>query len=223
MRISLIIAACITSLSLHAQIWEFDLGGLAGSGLRGGNEPGVATPSPATGGELNQNFPGDFPSITYNVATRQLRVPIGWGSDNGFVDLTGTYSAWHIHGAVASNPGDDVNDYFTRNAPPLPYTFNVPQDQSTDGSRRTASIDQTFLLTDLTIGGNLYTVDQQVADLKAGRWYINVHSTPNYGGGEIRGQLLYVIPEPQHYAAIAGVALLGFAGYRKYRKTTQPA
>lgn len=28
------------------------------------------------------------------------------------------------------------------------------------------------------------------ADLKAGLWYVNVHSTPTYPGGEIRGQLL---------------------------------
>lgn len=29
---------------------------------------------------------------------------------------------------------------------------------------------------------------QQVADLAAGRWYVNIH-TPNHPGGEIRGQL----------------------------------
>ena len=28
------------------------------------------------------------------------------------------------------------------------------------------------------------------ADLKAGLWYVNVHSTPTYPGGEIRGQLI---------------------------------
>lgn len=30
----------------------------------------------------------------------------------------------------------------------------------------------------------------QEADLKAGLWYVNVHSTPTYPGGEIRGQLI---------------------------------
>lgn len=28
------------------------------------------------------------------------------------------------------------------------------------------------------------------ADLKAGVWYVNIHSTPTYPGGEIRGQLI---------------------------------
>jgi hypothetical protein len=30
----------------------------------------------------------------------------------------------------------------------------------------------------------------QEADLKAGLWYVNVHTTPTYPGGEIRGQLI---------------------------------
>lgn len=30
----------------------------------------------------------------------------------------------------------------------------------------------------------------QEADLKAGLWYVNVHTTPTYTGGEIRGQLI---------------------------------
>lgn len=49
---------------------------------------------------------------------------------------------------------------------------------------------------------------QNAADLLAGLWYANVHSTV-YPAGEIRGQLLPV-PEPSTYA-LAGVALLGAA------------
>lgn len=225
MRTALLLSAvCFASVQIHAQLWEFDLGGLGGSGLRGASEPGVAVPSTASGGELSQNYPGTFPSITYNPATKELRLPIGWGSENGFTDLTANYTAWHIHGPVASSPGDDVNDYMTRSTSPLPgYTFAVPNDQTGDGSRRDASFDTTLILHDVTLGGNLYSIAQQEQDLRDGRWYINVHSAGTYAGGEIRGQLLYVIPEPEHYAAFAGLSLLAFAGYRRFKRNAQPA
>jgi len=218
-------AACIASLTIQAQIWNFDLAGLGGPGLQGESEPNVATPSTASGGELAQNFPGDFPSISYNVATKQLRLPIGWGTDNGFTDLMAPFTAWHIHGPVASNPGDDVNDYFTRNASPLVgYTWVTPNDQAHfDGTRRDASFDALITLVDTTLGGSPYTVAQQEQDLKDGRWYVNVHSQGTYAAGEIRGQLLYVIPEPEHYVAIAGFALLAFAGYRRYKNAPAKA
>jgi Cu/Zn superoxide dismutase len=37
--------------------------------------------------------------------------------------------------------------------------------------------------------GSAVLTEAQVADILAGRWYINVH-TPNYPGGEIRGQVV---------------------------------
>ena len=217
-----ITAACVTSLTIQAQIWEFDLGGLAGPGLLGGNEPGQDPVSPASGGELHENFAGDFPSISYNVATRELRLPIAWGIENGYTDLTGNFTAWHIHGPVA---GEDLQDFMSGNASPLDpntYDYVTPRDQSEFGGTRSGSFDTTITLQDLTIGGNLYTVAQQQQDLRDGRWYINVHST-SYPGGEIRGQLLYVIPEPEHYAAMAGFALLAFAGYRRYKNAPAKA
>jgi hypothetical protein len=230
MKLLLLSAACSVTLPIHAQIWQFDLGGLAGSGLRGGNEPSVAIASPASGDELNKNFPSDFPSISYNTTTHELRLPIGWGSANSgpnaaYTDLTAPETVWHIHGPVASNPGDDVNDYFTRSTSPLPtYTYVTPNDQTGDGSRRSGSFDTTITLQDLTLNGSPYTVAQQEQDLRDGRWYVNVHSQGTYAGGEIRGQLLYVVPEPEQYAALAGLALVGFAGYRKLKKRcAQPA
>lgn len=38
------------------------------------------------------------------------------------------------------------------------------------------------------VQGQANLTPQQVADLAAGRWYVNLH-TPNFPGGEIRGQL----------------------------------
>ena len=34
------------------------------------------------------------------------------------------------------------------------------------------------------------TVAQQLEQLRSGRWYINIHTSPMFGGGEIRGQIL---------------------------------
>ncbi|MDX2005497.1 MAG: CHRD domain-containing protein [Meiothermus sp.] len=39
-----------------------------------------------------------------------------------------------------------------------------------------------------TISGTFTVTDQQIADLRAGLWYVNLHSSTNRGG-EIRGQL----------------------------------
>ena len=41
------------------------------------------------------------------------------------------------------------------------------------------------------ITGSAVLTDAQVADLKAGRWYINIHTAQN-PKGEIRGQVVHV-------------------------------
>jgi hypothetical protein len=44
--------------------------------------------------------------------------------------------------------------------------------------------------------------DQQIADLDAGLWYVNVHTTA-HSGGEIRGQInLLIAVEPQTWSAV---------------------
>jgi hypothetical protein len=39
------------------------------------------------------------------------------------------------------------------------------------------------------IKGSVVLTDAQIAELSAGRWYVNIHTAAN-GGGEIRGQVL---------------------------------
>ena len=51
--------------------------------------------------------------------------------------------------------------------------------------------------------GNAVLSIGQSADLQAGLWYVNIHTTV-YGGGEIRGQ---VVPEPASLALLAVGAL----------------
>jgi hypothetical protein len=76
-----------------------------------------------------------------------------------YQDLTTPLSATHFHGPSASSG----------NAPIL-----VPIATKLDRSG--------------TIEGKASVNEQQIQDMLAGRWYINVH-TPTHPSGEIRGQL----------------------------------
>ncbi len=63
------------------------------------------------------------------------------------------------------------------------------------------------------IGSTIISASEE-ADLLAGLWYLNVHTTA-FPGGEIRGQ---VVPEPTTaLLLLAGVAGLGYAGRRSLR------
>lgn len=62
--------------------------------------------------------------------------------------------------------------------------------------------------------GSASLSDQQISDLLAGLWYVNIHST-FAPGGEIRGQVLAVRPVPLPAAIwLFGAALLGLGSYR---------
>jgi hypothetical protein len=74
--------------------------------------------------------------------------------------LSGNASAGHIHGPAAVG----VNG---------PIIFNMAPAAATAGS---------------VIGATFAVTAQQVADLKAGLWYFNIHTAAN-SGGEIRGQI----------------------------------
>jgi len=69
----------------------------------------------------------------------------------------------------------------------------------------------------VVLAGPVSLTGQQITDLMAGDWYVNIHDSV-FPGGEIRGQLLLTsVPEPETYAAFAGVGLLGFAAWRRFR------
>src|SRR5947207_2637458 len=78
----------------RAAIIDISLQGTAGMGLLGGNE-NPAVVGGGSGGEIGSG-------ILFDNITLQLTVNIGWGSGNGFSDLTGTATAGHIHGPTTS-------------------------------------------------------------------------------------------------------------------------
>jgi hypothetical protein len=108
---------------------------------------------------------------------------------NWFVDwggLSGATTVAHFHGAAAPNQNAGVQvDFFAL------------------GGALNPSV------------GNVVINAGQAADLLAGLWYVNIHST-TFAGGEIRGQV-NVVPIPAA-AWLFGSALVGLVGVGRRKK-----
>lgn len=116
---------------------------------------------------------------------------------NTTLSLSGSYSgltspstAGHIHGASG----------------PFPATAGVRYGLDTLGIMSVGATSGTYSgsLNLADIGA--YTVTQQIADLNAGLWYLNIHNS-SFPGGEIRGAI-NVVPEPSTLA-ILGLGTTG--------------
>jgi hypothetical protein len=177
-KLLLLIGFGLTGLVINgrAATFDFDLRGVAGIGLLPGNEPGVLTGG--TGGEIGAG-------IFFDDATLNLTINVGWGSSQGFTDLSSAANNSHIHGPTAANFG--LN--FTQTAGVL---FNLTRSSN--------------LPTGGTIGQSFTLTPTQQADLFNGKYYLNIH-TVNNSGGELRG-FLVPVPEPSALALMA----LGLSG-----------
>lgn len=176
------LAMCVLSLTARAAIIQFDLQGQAGAGLLPGNETG-------TGGEIGAG-------ISFDDVTKMLTINVGWGTANGFTNLTGAASAAHVHGITASNAPAS----FLQNAG-VQFGLTLA-----DSSASAGYISSSYLLS-----------GAQETALFNGQLYINVHTATN-GAGEIRGQLI-AVPEPSAYAALLGIAVLGLALLARNRRS----
>ena len=182
--ISSSLAALALAASAQATIIDFDLTGIAGAGLLPGNEP-IA--SGGTGGEIGAG-------ISLDNITHLLTLNIGWGSSQGFTDLSSTASASHIHGPTASNNGAG----FTQTAGVL---FNLTRSSS-------AVTGGTFT------NGPITLTPAQETDLLNGKMYVNIH-TGNNGGGELRG---FLVPAPVPEPATAGLVAFGALALLRTRR-----
>lgn len=173
----------------HAALHFFRLEGKAGLGLLSGNENHA----------MNANFtPGSgglrASALVFDDVTRSLSINVGWGSANGFTDLSGNATVGHIHGPTTN--GGIAS--FTQNASVRYGLDNLA------GWNNSASS-----------GGFLGSVTINAGDVAAlfdGRFYINIHSAAN-GSGEIRGNIV-LIPAP---GAAACFGLAGLVALRRKR------
>ena len=163
---AIISASVVFALPANAEIILFDLQGTAGPGLLPGNENPATTGG--SGGEIGAG-------ISFDTISSMLTINIGWGSGNGFTDLTGNATGGHIHG-ITDNPA------------PASFTENKPVLIALDtlGGWNASATNGGF-------SGSVSLDATQATALQEGRLYINVH-TQAHGGGEIRGYL--VVPEP---------------------------
>lgn len=122
-------------------------------------------------------------------------VAMTYSLSGSFAGLTANASAAHIHRAAVGVAG--------------PVVYGLTISAATSGSLSgSGSLETKNLAFDSS-----YTPAEQIAELQAGLWYVNVHNAP-FPGGEIRGQLT-AVPEPGTYAIAFGAGLLGFALWRR--------
>jgi hypothetical protein len=171
----------------NAATIHFNLLGKGGAGLISTNENHAISGTAGSGGVVGAG-------IFYDDVTKVLTINIGWGSANGFSDLTGNASAGHIHGPTAS--GGTAS--FTENAGVI-FGFS-PHETWNPSATGGGVVGRTIVLS----AGN-------EADLLAGKYYINIHTGAN-SGGEIRGNLV-AIPEPT--VALLGLCSLGLLFNRR--------
>ena len=188
---TLIFTAAILSCSVsQAATIAFDLKGYSGFGLLAANETSASI-SLGWGGEIGAG-------ITFDDVTNVLTLNFGWGSANGFGNLTGTATAGHIHGSTASGGASA-------------FTQSAGVKYGLDGL---AGWNSSASAGGLTGAGNTVNIlAGDVTGLLNGQFYVNVHTSVN-GTGELRGNLVQAAPEPTSLGLMA-VSALGFLARRR--------
>jgi hypothetical protein len=158
----LLLAASLTS---QASLIHFELsppGTDVAVGLSPSNQVPAVTNSTGSGDTVSGG-------IVFNTDSNTLQFAIGYGSADGFTDLTGPPVGMHIHGPAPA--GQNAGILIDLG----PYNFPAPN--PTNGG---------------VIIGQLVVPSDLVSNLLAGLNYINIHTALN-PNGEIRGQLIVAV------------------------------
>jgi hypothetical protein len=175
-----------------------------------GNEPSPPFVTP-TNSITGLPRPTPFGTATFILNDAQTALSFFATINN--IDVTGTQTAdlndnlgnAHIHaGAAAAATFPVVWGFFG-----TPFNNNNPPDE-VNTPFTGGAVGGTFSGTwDLNVG-NGTTLGAQLANILAGRSYINFHTTQN-SGGEIRGPILFATTEPPATMLMAlGMLLMGY-------------
>ena len=200
-KLILSLALPLMASNAQAAIIYLNLIGTAGAGLLPGNEPGSIIGG--SGGEIAITT-----GITYDTDTRILDLTnVGWGSSQGFTDMSSLVTNQHIHATAGANGNDGLGNFTGTGG--VFFQLNRSTNAVTGGVFTNPVID----FDTATFGGTAAgTAALREAQLFDGKLYINVHTSTN-GGGEIRGFL--VVPEPS--TSILGAVAVGALAIRRRR------
>jgi len=179
LSVAVSVSLSVVATSASAAIINVDIVGKVGVGLLPGNENHGVT-NGGSGGEIGAG-------ITFDDVSKLLTLNFGWGSGNGFTNLTGGASMGHIHGITPS---------------PAPASF-FENTGVTIGLNMLPGWNNNF--SNGGFSGTVALNAAQEAALLSGSLYLNIHTNMN-PAGEIRGNL--VIPEPTTMLAIASMGAL---------------
>lgn len=139
------------------------------------------------------------------------------------IDFTGSQSAdpndnlavAHIHASATSVPG--VNGPVVFGFIGSPFNDLTPMDVIV--TPFASGVGATFSSIWNAAEGNNTTLTAQLGNILAGLGYLNFHTT-QFPGGEIRGQIIPAIPEPETYALmLAGLSALALLTRRQRRRS----
>jgi hypothetical protein len=180
----------------------------------------VAMPAVAQTTVYTANLTGpneDPPNSSPGIGTAMITINQDAGTmrvEESFSELTGNVSASHIH-CCTTTPHEGLAGVAT-----VSPTFTGFPSGGMAGD-----YDHTFNMLDASSynlpflnanGGTAQgAFDALVAGINDGRAYANIHTMPEFPGGEIRG-FLAPIPEPETYAMLlAGLAMVSMMAWRR--------
>ena len=189
--------------------------------LTNGQENPPAVPTLTTGGAR----PASFGTATFTIDDAMTQMSFFATIYN--IDVTGgqtldandNLTAAHLHAGPAVSPstnGPVVWGFFGS-----PFNNNNPNDNVVTAFA--SGVGGTFSGTWNLTEGNNTTFAAQLGNILAGRSYINFH-TVQFGGGEIRGNLVTAVPEPETLALLkAGGLLLAGRARQQHRRARAAA
>jgi hypothetical protein len=196
MKKTLPFAIAALTFSCPAAIIQFDLIGSGGPGMLFTSEPGVL--SGGSGGEI-------LGGISFDDVTKLLAINVGWGSANGFTNLTGNSTNAHLHGPTINANGNDGSADWMQTAGTM---INL------QGGIAPGFVNNSSLSAGTITGtGTTPLTPAQESALMTGRTYINIHTVAN-PGGEIRG---FLVPIPEPAGAAFAFAAAGVLALRRRR------